>query len=523
MSAPPGPAAAAPAADAAPAVAAAVPAAPPKKPTRQRLPCMFGTDCFRKNQQHKDQYAHPADPDYAAAAAAAAASLKKELEYTDSEDTEVDGKGKDGDYNDVDDDGMDVATDDDDEIGTKKKKKKKAPAAAAALVAGRRAGGSDGGTPSPRKRARVSATGGAAATADGDEDDDDDDDTADATASGKRPRRSKASKLAPPKVSRGPIKVMLAEKWDPTVDPTGWWMSEKLDGIRAYFDPVARTLSSREGNRFYAPAWFVKPFPKDMSLDGELFIGRGRFSETVSVVKSHESPHWNRITYKVFDSPSMEGMGFEARLAALQDYFEDDEAGGDGGDGGGDDDEPATKKKKRRVKHVEIVRHVKCKGEAHLTSELKAVEKKGGEGLMLRKPRSQYEHRRSRTLLKVKSFYDAEAVVIGHEQGKGKNAGVMGALMCRMANGTTFKVGSGFTDAERRKPPKKGAIITYKFQELSQRGHPRFPTFVGVRIDASKPSDAVIRPIVRTKSDIAKDKLFAVADDDDDDDEDGDE
>ncbi|KAI9352438.1 hypothetical protein DFJ73DRAFT_926274 [Zopfochytrium polystomum] len=443
--------------------AAAVPAAPPKKPTRQRLPCMFGTDCFRKNQQHKDQYAHPADPDYAAAAAAAAASLK-ELEYTDTEDTEVD--GKDGDYKD-DDDGMDVATDDD-EIGTRKKKKKM-PAAAAALVAGRRAGGSDGGTPSPRKRARVSAAGGAAATAD-DDDDDDDDDTADATASGKRPRRTNAGKLALPKVSRGPIKVMLAEKWDPTVDPTG------SDGIRAYFDPVARTLSSREGNRFYALAWFVKPFPKDMSLDGELLIGRGRFSETVSVVKSHKSPHWNRIRYKVFDSPSMEGIGLEARLAALQDYFEDDEAG-----------------------HVEIVRHVKCKGEAHLTSELKAVEKKGGEGLMLRKPRSLYEHRRSRTLLKVKCGDRARA-----RQGQERGGSAPGSRTR--------------SDASRR----KRAIITYKFQELSQRGHLRFPTFVGVRIDASKPSDAVIRPIVRTKSDIAKDKLFAVADDDDDD-EDGDE
>ena len=35
------------------------------------------------------------------------------------------------------------------------------------------------------------------------------------------------------------------------------------------------------------------------------------------------------------------------------------------------------------------------------------------------------------------------------------------------------------TDKNRNSPPKIGSIITYKFQELSKSGSPRFPTFVG--------------------------------------------
>ena len=67
----------------------------------------------------------------------------------------------------------------------------------------------------------------------------------------------------------------------------------------------------------------------------------------------------------------------------------------------------------------------------------------------------------------------------GFEKGKGRNASVVGALVCRMACGTVFKVGSGLSDKDRRSPPKKGSIITYRFQELTNGGHPRFPTFVG--------------------------------------------
>jgi len=111
---------------------------------------------------------------------------------------------------------------------------------------------------------------------------------------------------------------------------------------------------------------------------------------------------------------------------------------------------------------------------------------------MLRKAGSLYEGMRSSTLLKIKTFYDAEAVVTGYLGGKGKNKGVTGSLKCQMASGKTFNVGTGLSDKQRKKPPKIGAIITYRFQELTRDGVPRFPSYIGEAIDKDEPKDAEI-------------------------------
>lgn len=72
---------------------------------------------------------------------------------------------------------------------------------------------------------------------------------------------------------------------------------------------------------------------------------------------------------------------------------------------------------------------------------------------------------------------------MGTQKGSGKHSHRMGHLEVKTPDGRAFSVGSGFTDAQREKPPKVGTVITYKFQELSNRLNPRFPTFVGERID----------------------------------------
>ena len=103
-----------------------------------------------------------------------------------------------------------------------------------------------------------------------------------------------------------------------------------------------------------------------------------------------------------------------------------------------------------------------------------------GEGVMLKNPDSAYERKRSFELLKVKKFEDAEAKVIGHQEGTGRCTGMLGALECVEKDGTKFKIGSGFNDAQRRKPPKKGSVVTFKFQGRSKLGIPRFPIFMRV-------------------------------------------
>src|SRR5204863_5914234 len=135
--------------------------------------------------------------------------------------------------------------------------------------------------------------------------------------------------------------------------------------------------------------------------------------------------------------------------------------------------------RRRPSQFIEAHEHQLCQDTEHLRSELQRVESLGGEGLMLREPGSQYQAGRSSTLLKVKTFHDAEAVVIGHEPGAGRHKGRLGALTVRLPSGIMFSVGTGFSDKERGNPPAVGATITFRYQELSDAGVPRFPSYVG--------------------------------------------
>ncbi|GBG30136.1 DNA ligase 4 [Hondaea fermentalgiana] len=253
-------------------------------------------------------------------------------------------------------------------------------------------------------------------------------------------------------------------------DPTGWWLSEKLDGLRACWN--GSELLSRNGKVFPAPKSFLETLPSDLALDGELFLGRGKFRETTSAVKKTGQETWHAsLRYNVFDSPTLHPLGFEDRHRKLLERFGPD----------------------KKHPRITIVPQTRCTGRAHLEKTLDEITKSGGEGVMLRAPQSVYEPRRSNTLLKAKRFFDAEGEVIAHEKGKGRNAGRLGALVVRMACGQTFKVGSGFTDADRNKPPAIGTIVTYRFQELSTKsGKPRFPTFVSICVDKDVASDAVV-------------------------------
>lgn len=131
--------------------------------------------------------------------------------------------------------------------------------------------------------------------------------------------------------------------------------------------------------------------------------------------------------------------------------------------------------------------HEACRGVEHLMEELTRVEQLGGEGLMLRHPNAFHRGGRSSDLLKVKSFFDDEAMIIGYEEGKGKHTGLIGALVCVMRNGACFKAGTGLSDKQRHHEhaPKVGTVITVKYFELTKDGIPRFPVFLRVRPDVS--------------------------------------
>ena len=274
--------------------------------------------------------------------------------------------------------------------------------------------------------------------------------------------------------------LLLAHKWESDVNPSGWWLSEKLDGVRAYWNGTK--LLSRLGNTFFAPDWFLEALPADMHLDGELFGGRKKFQRTVSIVRRQDKSNlWKEITFVIFDAPKHDA-DFEGRLQAVASYVAKKAAG-----------------------HLVAHPHGQCKGLAHLKEELARVEALGGEGLMMRKPGSRYEGGRSSTLLKVKTFHDAEAIVVAYKPGEGKNLGRLGAYECDLPNGTRFSVGTGLTDAERNTPAPLGTIITFRYQELTPDGVPRFPSYVGIRNDVTWP------PTPTAKSPATKPAAFAPA------------
>lgn len=253
--------------------------------------------------------------------------------------------------------------------------------------------------------------------------------------------------------------VLLAESWDGVADVSGWWISEKLDGVRAYWD--GSKFISRLGNSYEAPDWFTAGLP-NVPLDGELWLERKQFSRTISIVRRKDkSDHWKQIRYVIFDAPALKEP-FEKRMKYLQEVLEGEQ-----------------------LPHAAAHEQAVCKGISHLKEELLRVEALGGEGLMLRQPESLYVAGRSSSLLKVKTFHDAEARVIGHQAGAGRHKGRLGALLVQLADGTEFAVGTGFSDAERGNPPAVGSVIMFRYQELTEAGVPRFPSYVGVRPDGA--------------------------------------
>lgn len=252
--------------------------------------------------------------------------------------------------------------------------------------------------------------------------------------------------------------LILAETYDGerALDVDRFWVSEKLDGVRAYWDGTQ--LWTRAGHPIAAPAWFTRGWPVT-PMDGEIWGGRGRFESTSGIVRSAAATEteWRSLRYFVFDLPAAAGS-FDRRLRELNELV------------------AATS-----VDSLVAIRQERAHDLAELRLRLKRVEAQGGEGLMLHRADSLYVAARTDDLLKFKSFADAEAKVVGYVEGQGKYTGMMGALLVERPDGSRFKIGSGFTDAQRREPPPLGSWITYAYNGLTERGIPRFARFVRVR------------------------------------------
>ncbi len=256
-------------------------------------------------------------------------------------------------------------------------------------------------------------------------------------------------------VAAEPPAILLAEIYRNQVDVSRYLVSEKLDGVRAIWD--GQTLRFRSGREINAPRWFVDGLPKH-ALDGELWMGRGTFERLSGTVR-RETPddaEWRQVRYMIFELPGAAG-DFRERAEAIRHIV-----------------------RQTNVAWLREIEQFSLVDRNSLQKQLNEVVMGGGEGLMLHRADAAYETGRSDILLKVKPWEDADAVVVGHLPGKGKFAGQMGALRVRMPDGKEFSLGSGFSDEQRRKPPALGAVVTYRYRDLTSKGLPRFASFLRI-------------------------------------------
>jgi DNA ligase 1 len=248
---------------------------------------------------------------------------------------------------------------------------------------------------------------------------------------------------------------LLARNAPTGIDPTGYLVSEKHDGVRALWD--GKQLRFRSGRLVAAPAWFTAKLPP-IALDGELWLARGQFDALSGMVRKAVpvDAEWQRVQYMVFELPQGKGR-FEERAEQLYDIV-----------------------KAAAWPQLHAVAHMRISSPAALQAKLKATLDFGGEGLMLHLASAPVTSGRSDVLLKLKRVQDAEAIVVAHVPGKGKYANQLGALEVKTSDGQQFKLGTGLTDAQRKNPPAIGSIVTYTYRDTTPQGIPRFASFLRV-------------------------------------------
>jgi len=254
------------------------------------------------------------------------------------------------------------------------------------------------------------------------------------------------------------LPLMLAKHYQQQDNISDYWVSEKLDGVRAFWN--GQQLKTRRGHIIHAPKSFLAALPK-VALDGELWLGRRRFAELSGLVRQQtpDEQEWSKVQYRIFDLPE-QLTPFDQRYADIQHLCE-------------------------QIGHpwLQPVKQKKLPSRQALNIYLQQLTDAGAEGLMLHRGSALHQVGRSDDLLKVKLYEDAEAVVLGYTQGKGQYQNMMGALRVRLANGREMKIGSGFSREERQSPPPIGSTITYRFNGSTATGLPRFARFMRIRPD----------------------------------------
>ena len=269
----------------------------------------------------------------------------------------------------------------------------------------------------------------------------------------------------------GGVLPMLAHKYKDHPNKVQWpaYAQRKLDGTRciAIVDKKGKcTLWSRTRKPIQSMPHIIAAIETQKApgtiLDRELFATdfHSRFEELISLIRSsNPKPNCTEVQYWVYDA-IYENISFEERVSSLVGL------------------------------HAPLVpvETVLVNNETEMRELFAQYVGEGFEGLMLRNRKGLYVGRRSTDLLKVKERDDAEFVIVGMEEGRGKLAG-HGILELTTPEGKKFRAKmQGNIDALRDlwENQKKyiGKQATVAYQGLTADGIPRFPVALRIREDA---------------------------------------
>jgi len=269
---------------------------------------------------------------------------------------------------------------------------------------------------------------------------------------------------------------MLAAKWEDYKDKLTYpiYSQAKLDGIRCILTKDG--MFSRNGKPIIsAPHIFdsVKPLFEtnpDLVFDGELYADKfaNDFNKIVSLVKKTKptaddlKESKELIEYHIYDLPSSD-KNFVHRAYDLAILFETH---------------------KELHPHCRIVETYKVPSEDVVTELYEKYVEEGYEGQMLRLD-GKYENKRSKNLLKHKSFVDEEYTILDICEGEGNRTGTAGYMVFETAEGKPFKSnvkGTWDETAEMLKSKKEliGKQATIKYFNLTPDGIPRFPFVINI-------------------------------------------
>jgi len=256
-------------------------------------------------------------------------------------------------------------------------------------------------------------------------------------------------------IANTPPEIQLATKYNLKHSIDKYWISEKLDGVRGYW--TGTELLTKNGNSLHTPDWFTAQWPK-RPIDGELWISRHKFEKIMSCVKKIKpTACWKKIRFMIFDLPDSKAV-FTHRINDIKNVANT-----------------------ANSPYLQVIPQYKLFSIEALNIKLNEVVTHQGEGLMLHFQNAYYRIGRSPDIMKLKPYQDAEAIVLRHIEGKGKYQGLLGAIQVRTADDIIFKIGSGFSNKERKNPPAIGATITFKYNGKTQRGVPKFASFLRIR------------------------------------------